>query len=231
MPVSTAFILGVGPGLGASLVRAFRADGLKVVAAARSVDKLRTLFASDPDVVCYSVDALDGAAVAAAVGKAEREIGPLELAIANPAAWKIAPVIDITEADFTSVWKAGCMPAFHLTQAAAKAMLPRGRGTILYTGSAAQMRAGVGFGAMAVAKSGLRAFSQAAARELGPKGLHVAHVVIDGPIDSERTRASNADHDRLIDPAGIAEAYRYLHNQKRSAWTNELDVRTFSEWP
>ena len=109
-------------------------------------------------------------------------------------------------------------------------MAARGQGTLLFTGSAAQMRAGPGFGAMAVAKTGLRALSQALARELGPKGVHVGHVVIDGPINSARTRAANTNHNRLIDPDGIAAVFHALHLQPRLAWSNEIDVRTFSDW-
>jgi NAD(P)-dependent dehydrogenase (short-subunit alcohol dehydrogenase family) len=110
-------------------------------------------------------------------------------------------------------------------------MVPRGRGTILFTGSAAQMRAGVGFAALGVAKSGLRALTQAMGRELAGKGIHVAHMVLDGPIDSERTRARYADAGRLLDPAGLAEAYYFVHTQTRAAWTNEIDLRTSADWP
>ncbi|MBN9080933.1 MAG: hypothetical protein BGP04_21900 [Rhizobiales bacterium 62-17] len=230
MAEPTALILGVGAGLGASLVRRFRAGGLRVAAAARNGERLAGLFPGDDHISCHQVDATDGAAVAALVDKVERESGPVEVAIANSAAWKIAPVIDLSAEEFTAIWQAGCLPAFHLTKAVAKGMIARGRGTILFTGSAAQMRAGAGFGAMAVAKSGLRAFSQAAARDLGPKGLHVAHIAIDGPIDSARTRAANGDHSRLVAPDGIAEAYYQLHVQPRAAWSNEIDVRTFAEW-
>ncbi|MDH7797647.1 MULTISPECIES: SDR family NAD(P)-dependent oxidoreductase [unclassified Beijerinckia] len=230
MAEPTALVLGVGAGLGASLVRRFRAGGLRVAAAARNSERLATLFAGDTLVSCHGVDATDGAAVAALVEKVERESGPIEVAIANSAAWKIAAVTDLTAEEFTAVWQAGCLPAFHMTKAVAKSMIARGRGTLLFTGSAAQMRAGAGYGAMAVAKSGLRAFSQAAARDLGPKGIHVAHIAIDGPIDSARTRAANSDHNRLVAPDGIAEAYYQLHVQPRAAWSNEIDVRTFAEW-
>lgn len=230
MAEPTALILGVGAGLGASLVRRFRSGGLRVAAAARNGERLAKLFAGDDHVSCHALDATDGAAVAALAEKVERDSGPIEVAVANSAAWKVAPIVDLTSEDFTAIWQAGCLPAFHLTKAVVKGMTGRGRGTILFTGSAAQMRASAGFGAMAVAKSGLRAFSQAAARELGPKGLHVAHIAIDGPIDSARTRAANTDHNRLVAPDGIAEAYYQLYMQPRAAWSNEIDVRTFTEW-
>ena len=117
------------------------------------------------------------------------------------------------------------LSAFNLAQNAARVMLPRGRGTIAFTGSAAQMRAPSGFAAMAVAKSGLRAFAQSIARELGPKGIHVGHVIVDGAIDSERTRASIPDDDRRIDPDAIADAFHALYMQPRNGWTNEIDIR------
>ncbi len=230
MTTRTALVTGAGPGLGASLVRRFRKSGLHVAAFARNADRLKDTFGDDSGITCIAGDVTDAAAVAAAVEQIEK-IGPLDIAIANSAAWKIAPVLDFTAEDFEAVWRAGCLSAFNVARAAGKAMAERGQGTLLFTGSAAQMRAASGFGAMAVAKNGLRALTQTLARELGPKGVHIGHVVIDGPIDSARTRAANANHDRLIDPEGIAEVFHGLYVQPRNAWANEIDVRTFSEWP
>jgi NAD(P)-dependent dehydrogenase (short-subunit alcohol dehydrogenase family) len=224
-------VLGVGPGLGAALVRRFRAGGYSVAAASRQPDKLGGLFAGDPGIRTYRCDATDGAAVAALVEQVEREMGPLEVAIANSAGWKVESFLELPAADFTEIWRQGCLSAFHLGQEAAKRMVQRGHGTILFTGSAAQMRAASGFAGLAVAKTGLRALSQAMARELGPKGIHVAHMVVDGPIDSERTRARGGDPARLLDPAGLAEAYYFVHTQTRAAWTNEMDLRTAADWP
>jgi NAD(P)-dependent dehydrogenase (short-subunit alcohol dehydrogenase family) len=230
MTVKTALVTGAGPGLGASLVRRFRKAGLHVAAFARNADRLKETFADDSGVTCIPGDVTDGASVAAAVEQIEK-IGPLDVAIANSAAWKISNLLDLEPTEFETVWRAGCLSAFNVARAAGKAMSARGHGTLLFTGSAAQMRAASGFGAMAVAKGGLRVLSQALARELGPKGIHVGHVVIDGPIDSARTRAANTNHDRLIDPDGIAEVFHALYVQPRNAWTNEIDVRTFCEWP
>jgi NAD(P)-dependent dehydrogenase (short-subunit alcohol dehydrogenase family) len=227
----TVLVLGVGPGLGAALVRRFRAAGYGVAAASRRRDQLAALFGDDDGVRTYRCDATDGAAVAALVEQVERELGPLEVAIANSAGWKVESFLDLAAADFTEIWRQGCLGAFHLGQQAARRMVPRGRGTILFTGSAAQMRAGVGFVALGVAKSGLRALTQAMGRELAGKGIHVAHMVLDGPIDSERTRARYADAGRLLDPAGLAEAYYFVHTQTRAAWTNEIDLRTSADWP
>lgn len=230
MSGNSAIILGVGPGLGAALVRRFRKHGLSVAAVARNRDKLEQLFADDDGVTAIGADATDDKAVAEAVAQAEKDIGPIEVAVANGAAFKIVKLLDTSAEDFENMWRQGCLAAFHLARHAGKAMAGRGKGSLLFTGSTNQMRAGPGFAAMAVAKSGLRALTHAAARELGPMGIHVAHVMVDGPIDSERTRASNSDHNKLIDPAGIAEAFHFLHTQPRAAWSNELDLRTFSEW-
>ncbi|MGE3247569.1 MAG: SDR family NAD(P)-dependent oxidoreductase [Beijerinckiaceae bacterium] len=231
MTTGAAIVFGAGAGLGAATVRRFRAGGLKTVAVSRNEAKLRGVFAGEPDVLCIAADATDSRAVADAIDQAEAEAGPLCAAIANSAAWKIAPLLEHSPEDFEAVWKQGSLAAFNILHHAGNRMAARGSGSILFTGSAAQMRAGSGFGPMAVAKLGLRALVQAGARELGPKGIHVGHVVVDGPIDSDRTRASNSDHSKLIDPAGIAEAFWFLHNQPRNAWTNELDIRTGSEWP
>jgi NAD(P)-dependent dehydrogenase (short-subunit alcohol dehydrogenase family) len=227
----TALVLGVGPGLGAALVRRFRAAGYGVAAASRQRDKLAGLFGDDAGVRTYQCDATDGASVAELVLQVERELGPLDIAIGNSAGWKVESFLGLPAADFTEIWRQGCLGAFHLGQEAARRMAMRGHGTILFTGSAAQLRAGVGFAALAVAQSGLRARTQAMARELAPKGIHVAHMVLDGPIDSERTRARVADPGRLLDPTGLAEAYYFVHTQTRAAWTNEIDLRTAADWP
>lgn len=227
----SAIVFGAGPGLGAALVHRFARGGLKVVAVSRNSEKLQGLFASAPDVMCIAADATDPSAVAAAIARAEKDAGPLAAAIANSAAWKIAPLMEHSPEEFESVWKQASLASFNILHHAAKPMAARGKGSILFTGSAAQMRAASGFGPMAVAKLGLRALVQAGARELGPKGLHVGHVVVDGPIASDRTRASHSDHAKLIDPAGIAEAFWFLHGQPPSAWTNELDIRTGADWP
>jgi len=231
MTTGSVIVFGAGAGLGAAIVRRFRAAGHPCVAVARDQARLDAVFADMPDVLRLSADASDSAAVAAAMTSAEERAGPLAAAIANGAAWKIAKVAETDPADFEAVWRQTTLAACNVLHHAGKRMAERGAGSILFTGSAAQMRAAAGFGLMAAAKSGLHALVRAGARELGPLGVHVGHVIVDGPIDSDRTRAANADHDRLIDPAGIAEAFYFLHAQPRAAWTNEMDVRAFAEWP
>ena len=231
MTTGSAIIFGAGPGLGAAIVHRFRQGGLKTVAVSRNLDNLKERFAATPEVLCVAADATDSAAVASAIELAEAQAGPLQAAIANSAAWKIAPLMEHTPEEFASVWREASLASFNVLHHAGKHMAERGAGSVLFTGSAAQMRAASGFGPMAVAKLGLRALVQAGARELGPKGVHVGHVVVDGPIASDRTRANYSDHSKLIDPAGIAEAFWFLHSQARNAWTNELDIRTGSDWP
>ncbi|MBM3607726.1 MAG: SDR family oxidoreductase [Alphaproteobacteria bacterium] len=226
-----AMICGAGPGLGAALVRRFRAGGYRVAALARNEANLRERFADDAGIDCFAADATDATSLAQAFARAHAAGGAPAVAVANSAAWKLSPFVETSAQDFEHVWRASCLSAFNVAQEAAKLMLPAGKGAIIFTGSTAQMRAGSNFAAMAAAKSALRALSQSIARELGPKGIHVAHVAIDGPIDSARTRAANASHERLIDPAGIADVYFALAHQPRAAWSNEIDVRTFSEWP
>lgn len=231
MATESAIVFGAGAGLGAAIVHRFRQGGLKTVAVSRNAENLKSRFAATPDVLCNAADATDAAAVAAAIEQAENEAGPLAAAVANSAAWKIGPLLDHTPEEFEAVWKQASLSSFNILHHAGKRMAERGAGSILFTGSAAQMRAAAGFGPMAAAKLGLRALVQAGARELGPKGVHVGHVVVDGPIASDRTRANYSDHSKLIDPAGIAEAFWFLHSQPKSAWTNEIDIRTASEWP
>lgn len=227
----TVIVFGAGAGLGAALIHRFRSAGFSCVAVSRNENKLRDLFSGSPEVRCIAADASDSKAVETAIGTAEKEVGPLQAAIANSAAWKIGRINESSPADFHAVWMQTAFAAYNVLHHAAKPMAERKRGSILFTGSAAQMRAAGGFGLMAAAKNSLRSIVQAGARELGPQGLHIGHVIVDGPIDSERTRASNADHSKLIDPSGIAEAFYFMHSQPRSAWTNEMDIRTGTEWP
>ena len=139
---------------------------------------------------------------------------------------------NLTAKDFEDGWRAGCFGGFLVGRAAARLMAPAGRGTILFTGATASLRGSANFAGFAVGKFGLRALAQSMARELGPKGIHVAHVIVDGMIEAEhragRKRSENAP-DALLDPNAIAEAYWQLHRQPRNAWTHELDLRPWLE--
>ncbi|MBN1241022.1 MAG: SDR family NAD(P)-dependent oxidoreductase, partial [Gammaproteobacteria bacterium] len=156
---------------------------------------------------------------------------PPDLVVYNAGAFVPEGILDITPQTFEHCWRVGCLGAFLVGQAAARLMTQRGRGTIVFTGATASLRGGARFANLAVPKFGLRALAQSMARELGPRNVHVAHVIIDGQIDSERYRhlAEERGPDSLLSPDAIAEAYYQLHLQHRSAWTHELDLRPWSE--
>ncbi|MET0390447.1 MAG: SDR family NAD(P)-dependent oxidoreductase, partial [Polyangiales bacterium] len=165
----------------------------------------------------------------------ERELGPLEVVVFNIGANVRHPIRETTTRVFTKVWEMACFAGFIAGREAAKVMVPRGRGTILFTGATASLRGGAGFAAFAAAKSGLRSLAQSMARELGPLGIHVAHVVVDGAIDGVFIRAirDNVDElltrDEILKPDDIAKSFVQLHEQPRSAWTHELDLRPWTE--
>jgi NAD(P)-dependent dehydrogenase (short-subunit alcohol dehydrogenase family) len=224
-----AIVAGVGPGLGWHLVERLAAAGMRVVMAARSLDRLHGLLAAEPlaNVTPVACDVSDEASVQALFEAASRlgggQGGAPDLVVFNAGTFVPGGLLELDAAAFERCWRIGCLGGFLVGQAAARAMLPRGSGTILFTGATAALRGSARFSALAVPKFGLRALAQSMARELGPQGIHVAHVVIDGQIAAER----HADRpvETMLDPAAIAEVYYQLHRQPRSAWTQELDLR------
>ncbi|HET8726400.1 MAG TPA: SDR family NAD(P)-dependent oxidoreductase [Alphaproteobacteria bacterium] len=226
----TAIVFGVGPGLGWALVRRLAADGMKVAMAARDAGKLERLRdeAGLSGATAHACDVTkpdEVAAVFDAVGTAP------DLVVFNAGAFEPGSILDIAPADFERCWRVGCLGGFHVGQEAARRMLPQGRGTILFTGATASLRGGARFANLAVPKFGLRALAQSMARELGPQGIHVAHVVIDGQIATPRALERQPDRDpaTMLDPGGLAETYLHLHRQPPSVWTLELDVRPAAE--
>ena len=230
---SCAVVVGVGPGLGAALVRALAADGLTVVAAARKATQLDALAdgADAGRIHAQDCDATNPEAVAALFAQATRDHGPLRATVFNAGAFERGSILDLDPADFERCWRVGAFAGFLVGQAAARAMVPEGQGTIIFTGATASLRGGAGFVNLASPKFALRALAQSMARELGPKGVHVAHVIIDGQIHSPRYAAMAADRgpDALLEPDRIAEAYLAIHHQHRSAWAHEVDLRPWSE--
>ncbi len=230
---ATAIVIGVGPGLGLALVRLFAKSGMQVAMAARSGDRLDTLRPGEyGDLVrAYSCDSTDPGSVEALFAKAASELGDPGLVVYNAGAYKPGGILEITAEDFERCWKVGCLGGFLVGQAAARRMVTHGQGTIIFTGATAALRGGKDFANLAVPKFGLRALAQSMARELGPQGIHVAHVVIDGQIESERYGHLLAERgpDSLLKPDDIAQAYLQLHQQPRSAWTQELDLRPWVE--
>ena len=232
MEAQTAVVVGVGPGLGAALVRTFAKAGYTVLAAARSATRLSDLEARNEAgrIVPMDCNATEQADVERVFEEAGA-LGPTEVAIFNAGAFVRGSILETKPAEFERCWRVGCFAGLLVGQAAARRMVEHGRGTILFTGATASLRGGAGFVNLASPKFGLRAVAQSMARELGPKNVHVAHVVIDGQINSERYAQLQAERgpDALLEPDAIAAAYLALHRQHRSAWTHEIDVRPWSE--
>ncbi len=231
----TAVIVGVGPGLGLALVETFAGAGMKVAMAARKADRLPAIMPKDPgaeaEAKAYACDSTDPAAVEALFEQAAAELGEPSVAVYNAGVYRPGGILEIAPEDFEHCWRVGCYGGFLVGQAAARRMAKQGRGTILFTGATAALRGGAGFANLAAPQFALRALAQSMARELGPKGIHVAHVVIDGIIDAERSRSLNDSDtpDARLAPAAIAANYLMLHRQPRSAWTQELDLRPWVE--
>ncbi len=243
MPSTTpsCLIVGAGDGVGSAIARAFAAEGLAVCVTRRPrhLDQLEALAASIRDeggqAHAYGVDARDEAEMIALVDRIEAEVGPLQVVVFNIGANVRFPVVETTAQVYSKVWEMAALAGFFTGREAARVMGPRGCGTILFTGATASTRGGAGFSAFAGAKAALRQLAQSLAREMGPQGIHVAHVVVDGMIDGTFARSIAPDIDALLDadailkPAEIARNYVWLHKQQRSAWTFELDLRPWKE--
>ena len=235
-PVQAVAVIGAGDHIGAAIVRKFAAQGFAVHAGRRNGDKLAPLLGGA--VTGRSLDARESDDVTAFLAEAEA-IAPLALVIFNVGANVQFPLTETTDRVFRKVWEMACFAGFVAMREAAKIMLPRGHGKIFVTGATAGMRGNPGYAAFAAAKSGLRATAQAAARELWPQGIHVAHLVIDAGVDTAWVRARVAERigeqalaaqpDLLMPPAAVAEAYLALYQQPRSAWTFEQEIRPFGE--
>lgn len=231
MKEETAVVVGVGPGLGMALVATFAREGYTVLAAARSASRLEGLTDVDGHVVPVDCDTTAPGDVERLFRHAEEQRGPLRAAIFNAGAFQRGTVVDTNPEEFERCWRVGCFGGFLFGRAAARLMIRQGGGTILFTGATASLRGGAGFVNLASPKFALRAVAQSMARELGPKGIHVAHVIIDGQIESQRNAGQFGERgpDSFLAPDAIANAYLALHRQHRSAWTHELDLRPWVE--
>jgi NAD(P)-dependent dehydrogenase (short-subunit alcohol dehydrogenase family) len=242
--IPTAVVVGVGAGqgLGAALSRRFAAEGHHVLVAGRTPARL--------DQVVASILAAGGSAEAVATD-ATREAdvhrlfdramapgegrAPVDLIVSNAGNNRRLDFRELSAATFEDFWRVGCFAGFLVGREAARRLVPLGRGTVVFTGASASLRGKPGYAHFAAAKAGLRAVAQSMAREYGPLGLHVAHVVVDGGIDGERLRAvrpgivEERGADGLLGIDAIAEAYWQIHRQHRSAWTHEIDLRPFKE--
>jgi len=237
----TCLVIGAGIGVGGAIAKAFARDGLETIVTRRPrhLDELEQLAseirAEGGKAHAVGIDARAEEETVALFDKIEREIGPLDVVVFNIGANVRFGITETSSRVFTKVWEMACFAGFLAGREAARVMLPRGRGTILFTGATASLRGRAGFAAFAAAKHGLRAVAQSMARELGPQGIHVAHIVCDGSIDGVFSRENIPDldqrlaEDRVLKPDDIALSYVQLHHQPRSAWTHELDLRPWSE--
>jgi NAD(P)-dependent dehydrogenase (short-subunit alcohol dehydrogenase family) len=224
-----AVVIGAGPGLGAAVARRFAREQLAVAVVARNgntVAPIAEQIASTGGVARpYTADVTDASSVAALFVSIRAALGAPDVLVYNAGAFQIGSVLELSPDAFERAWRANCLGAFLCAREVAGAMVERGSGTILLTGATASLRGSARFSALAVGKFGLRALAQSMARELGDKGVHVAHIVIDGQIESERTRQAGRDAATVLAPDAIAETYWQLHAQDRTAWTLELDLR------
>jgi NAD(P)-dependent dehydrogenase (short-subunit alcohol dehydrogenase family) len=240
---ATAAIIGAGDFIGSAIAKKFAREGYTVVAGRRTADKLATLVgdieAEGGRCIGRALDARKEEDVTQFL-KAADDIAPLEVCVFNPGANVNFPILETTERVFRKVWEMACYGGFLAGREAARLMLPHGKGTILFTGATASLRGGVGYAAFASAKFGLRAVAQSMARELGPKNIHVAHLIIDAGVDTafvrERIKARGGEEalaklepDQLMDPESVATAYWNLHTQTRDGRTFELDLRPYRE--
>ena len=232
-------VIGAGDATGSAVARRFAKEGYTVCVARRTATALKPLvdqiIVEGGRAVAFGLDARREDQVVNFFQQIEAEVGPVEVLVFNVGGNVRFPILETTSQKYFKVWEMCAMAGFLAGREAARLMLPRGRGTLLFTGATASLRGAAGFSAFAGGKAALRALAQSMARELGPKGLHVAHVVIDGMIDTAFTREHFAQRveevgpDGILNPDHIADAYWWLHEQPRDAWTFELDLRPSAE--
>ncbi|WP_020203059.1 SDR family oxidoreductase [Cupriavidus sp. WS] len=232
-------VIGAGDATGGAIARRFAREGYIACVTRRNADKLAPLVAQieaeGSSAHAFGSDARKEEEMAALFREIEANIAPVEVAVFNIGANVRFDVVDTTARVYFKVWEMACFAGFLMGREAARVMLPRQRGSIFFTGATASLRGRAGFSAFAGAKHGLRALAQSMARELAPKGLHVAHPIIDGAIDTEFIRENFPERyklkeqDGILNPEHIADAYWMLHQQPRDAWTHELDLRPWIE--
>jgi short-subunit dehydrogenase len=234
-----ALVVGAGDATGGAIAKRFARGGYAVCAIRRSLDKLQPLLdeirAEGGEAHGFACDARNEDEVNALFDDIEARIGAIEVFVFNIGANVPASILEETARKYFKIWEMACFAGFLTARKAARCMAPRGQGTILFTGATASLRGAASFAAFAGAKAALRALAQSMARELGARGIHVAHVVIDGAIDTAFIRENFPeryalkDQDGIVNPEHIAETYWMLHMQPRDAWTHELDLRPWME--
>jgi NAD(P)-dependent dehydrogenase (short-subunit alcohol dehydrogenase family) len=242
MSARVALIVGAGDYIGAAIAKRFALGGFTVCMGRRNGDKLAPLIAeiaaTGGVAHGYTMDARDEESVAEIFETVEKNIGPIEIVIFNVGGNVRFNILDTTARVFRKVWEMATFSGFLVGREAARYLGPRGTGSLFFTGASASLRGNVGYAAFGAGKAGLRSLAQTLAKELGPKGIHVAHLVIDAGVDTafvrERMVAAGGDpdtlpEDTLMDPASVAEAYWTLHQQKRDGWTFQMDIRPYAE--
>ncbi|MGO4331939.1 SDR family oxidoreductase [Cupriavidus sp. 2TAF22] len=234
-----ALVIGAGDSTGGAIARRFAAEGMVACVTRRSADKLEPLVESirstGGTAYAFGTDARKEDEVVALIEKIESEIGPIEVLVFNIGANVPSSILEETARKYFKIWEMACFSGFLNAREVARRMVRRQRGTILFTGATAGLRGKENYAAFSGAKHALRALAQSMARELGPKNIHVAHIVVDGAIDTEFIRSTFPDRyalkdqDGILNPEHIAENYWYLHSQPRDAWTFELDLRPWIE--
>ena len=234
-----ALVIGAGDGTGGAIAKRFAREGYVACVTRRNAEKLQPLLddihAAGGEALGFGSDARREDEVASLIEQIEASVGPIEVFVFNVGANVPCSVLDETARKYMKIWELACFGGFLTAQAVARRMVQRGRGPILFTGATASVRGGAGFAAFAGAKHALRALAQSMARELGPKNIHVAHVIIDGAIDTAFIKDTMPDvyakkeSDGILNPEHIADAYWFLHTQPRDAWTFEMDLRPWSE--
>ena len=234
-----ALVIGAGDATGGAIAARFAKEGYIACLTRRSADKLQptvdAIRAAGGQAFGFSSDARKEEDVIALVEQVEREHGPIEVMVFNIGANVPSSILEETARKYFKIWEMACFSGFLNGREVAKRMVTRGRGTILFTGATAGLRGAANFAAFAGAKHALRALAQSMARELGPRNIHVAHVVVDGAIDTEFIRTSFPERyalkeqDGILKPEHIADNYWHLHAQPRDAWTFELDLRPYME--
>ncbi len=232
-------VVGAGDATGGAIAKRFASEGFIACVTRRSADKLQPLvdaiIAEGGEAHGFACDARKENDVIALIEDIETRVGPIEAFVFNIGANVPCSILEETARKYFKIWEMACFSGFLNAREVAKRMVTRQRGTILFTGATAGLRGASGFAAFAGAKHGIRALAQSMARELGPMNIHVAHVVVDGAIDTDFIRSSfpekyaTKDQDGILDPEHIAENYWYLHSQPRDAWTFELDLRPWNE--
>lgn len=241
MTKQSCLVVGAGDATGGAIAKRFAREGFEtcIVRRARHIDQLNGLAeeirSAGGSAHAFGADARDEEEIVNLFATIEKDIAPLGVVVFNIGGNVNFPIQEMTSRVYRKVWEMSCFAGFLTGREAAKVMIPRGKGTILFTGATASIRGGAGYSAFAGAKHGLRALAQSLARELGPQGIHVAHVIIDGAIDTQFVkerfpeRYKLREQDGLLQPDDIAENYWNLHAQNRTAWTHEMDLRPWME--